>query len=57
MRVVEYRKEISESAEELRKMLKKEKDARVYMRIKTIYLLKTYTKSDSKESSREIGYK
>jgi len=49
MRVIEYRKEIRESEEELRKMLKKEKDARIYMRIKTIYLLKTMPKATVKK--------
>jgi len=54
MRVVEYRKEIRESEEELRKMLKKEKDARVYMRIKTIYLLKTMSKATVKKVAEKL---
>jgi len=54
MRVVEYRKEIRESEEELRKMLKKEKDARVYMRIKTIYLLKTMPKATVKKVAEKL---
>ena len=38
---VEYSKIIKESAEELEKLLKKEKDVRKYRKIKVIYLLKT----------------
>jgi len=37
MRVVKYKEIIKESKEELEELLKKEKDIRIYRRIKVIY--------------------
>jgi len=46
---------IKESIEELRELLKKEKDARVYRKIKAIYLIKTLDKPKLKEIGEMIG--
>jgi hypothetical protein len=40
MGILRYNKLIKESVEELEQLLRKEKDARIYKRIKVIYLLK-----------------
>ncbi len=40
MGILKYDKLIKESIEELESLLKKEKDVRIYTRIKVIYLLK-----------------
>ena len=46
---------IKESVEELEELLKKEKDARVYRRIKVIYLIKTLENPKLKEIANIVG--
>ena len=54
MRVVKYKEIIKESKEELEELLKKEKDVRIYRRIKVIYLLKTTPKIQLKDVSEKL---
>jgi transposase len=46
---------IKESVEELEELLKKEKDARVYRRIRVIYLIKTLENPKLKEIANIVG--
>ena len=46
---------IKESVEELEKLLKKEKDARVYRRIRVIYLIKTMENPKLQEIAEKVG--
>ena len=54
MRVVKYKELIKESIEELEKLLKKEKDVRIYKRIKVIYLLKKSPNIQLKDVSEKL---
>ena len=54
MGILKYDKLIKESKEELEELLKKEKDVRIYRRIKVIYLLKTTPKIQLKEVSEKL---
>ena len=55
MGILRYEKLIKESVEELEELLKKEKDARIYRRLRVIYLLKTIPKVQLKEVSEKVG--
>ena len=46
---------IKESIEKLEKLLKKEKDARVYRRIRVIYLIKTMENPKLQEIAEKVG--
>jgi hypothetical protein len=46
---------IKESEEELKELLRKEKDARVYRRIRVIYLIKTMEKPTLKKVAEKVG--
>jgi len=46
---------IKESVEELEKLLKKEKDARVYRRIRVIYLIKTMENPKLEDIAKQVG--
>ena len=46
---------IKESVEELEKLLKKEKDTRVYRRIRVIYLIKTMENPKLQEIAEKVG--
>ena len=46
---------IKESVEELEKLLKKERDARVYRRIRVIYLIKTMENPKLEEIANQVG--
>ena len=54
MGILKYDKLIKESKEELEELLKKEKDVRIYRRIKVIYLLKTTPKIQLKDVSEKL---
>ena len=46
---------IKESVEELEKLLKKDRDARVYRRIRVIYLIKTMENPNLEDIANQIG--
>ena len=54
MGILKYEKLIKESVEELEELLKKEKDARIYRRLKVIYLLKKTPKIQLKNVSNKM---
>ncbi|GAB6045814.1 hypothetical protein JCM11957_14120 [Caminibacter profundus] len=54
MRVVKYKELIKESVEELEELLRKEKDERIYKRIKVIYLLKKTPNIQLKDVSEKL---
>ena len=54
MGILKYDKLIKESVEELEALLKKEKDARMYIRIKVIYLLKKTPNIQLKDVSKKM---
>jgi transposase len=54
MGILKYDKLIKESVEELEELLKKEKDARIYRRLKVIYLLKKTPNIQLKDVSNKI---
>jgi len=54
MGILRYDRLIKESKEELEELLKKERDVRVYRRVKVIYLLKTIPKIQLKDVSEKL---
>jgi predicted transcriptional regulator len=54
MGILRYNELIKESKEELEYLLKKERDVRVYRRIRVIYLLKITPKIQLKEVSKRM---
>ena len=54
MGILRYDRLIKESKEELEELLKKERDVRVYKRIKVIYLLKKTPKIQLKDVSEKL---
>ena len=54
MGILKYDKLIKESVEELEKLLKKERDVRIYRRIKVIYLLKKNPNIQLKDISERM---
>ena len=55
MGILRYNKLIKESVEELEQLLKKERDVRIYRRIKVIYLLKKTPNVQLKDISERMG--
>jgi len=55
MGILRYDRLIKESVEELEKLLKKERDVRIYRRIKVIYLLKKTPNVQLKDISERMG--
>jgi len=54
MGILIYKKLIKESKEELEELLRKERDVRIYIRIKVIYLLKTIPNIQLKDVSEKL---
>lgn len=54
MREVKYAKTIKKCAEELKRLLKQEKDIRIYRKIKPTYLLKTIENVTWKEAAEKL---
>ena len=54
MGILRYNKLIKENLEELEELLRKEKDARIYKRLKVIYLLKKTPNIQLKDISEKI---
>jgi len=54
MGILIYNKLIKESKEELEELLRKERDVRIYIRIKVIYLLKTIPNVQLKDVSEKL---
>jgi predicted transcriptional regulator len=54
MGILRYNKLIKESLEELEQLLRKEKDVRIYKRLKLIYLLKKTPNIQLKDISEKL---